>query len=283
MTQLIRYEAACKALAEAVAVDEVMDVADKAAAMQSYGRIAKNKDLETQAAEIRIRAERRLGELLLEQKNTTGLAPPGRPKTRHDVVKKSVVGDDRLNSDQKPEQNAKKSVPTLAEAGISKDLSSRSQRLAAVPQAEFEEAIDEWKGKVKGENERVVAKLELAGERALSGSKKPKYDIAAMTDADIESVLEENEKLKKEIEKLNDRLEAAGRLCDEFKADNELMAKVWESDDKLKEAIAEASKYRERLRIADTAAVGYQTERNEFIRKVNGLKMRLKKYEAVNE
>lgn len=57
-----------------------------------------------------IRAERRLGELIAAQKAGPGLAKPG---------PKSVAADDR--------------TPTLADAGISKDLSSRAQKLAAVP------------------------------------------------------------------------------------------------------------------------------------------------------
>ena len=34
--------------------------------------------------------------------------------------------------------------PRLSDAGISKDLSSRAQKLAAVPEAEFEAEIGEW-------------------------------------------------------------------------------------------------------------------------------------------
>lgn len=37
-----------------------------------------------------------------------------------------------------------KNVPKLADVGISKDLSSRAQKLAAVPEAEFEAEIGEW-------------------------------------------------------------------------------------------------------------------------------------------
>jgi hypothetical protein len=39
------------------------------------------------------------------------------------------------------------SRPTLAEAGIGKKLSSRAQKLAAVPEAEFEGMLGEWRGK----------------------------------------------------------------------------------------------------------------------------------------
>jgi hypothetical protein len=45
--------------------------------MQAYTRQIKNKQLEIDAAEIRIRAERRLGEMMREQKETIGLANGG--------------------------------------------------------------------------------------------------------------------------------------------------------------------------------------------------------------
>ncbi|GAA2867211.1 hypothetical protein GGQ99_001323 [Aminobacter niigataensis] len=72
-SSLIRYDAACRALAEAKSVDDVKDIRDSAEAMRAYAKQARNKQLEVDAAEIRIRAERRLGEMIRDQKSTVGL------------------------------------------------------------------------------------------------------------------------------------------------------------------------------------------------------------------
>ena len=77
--QLARYDAACRALAEARSVDEVKDIRDKAVAMAAYARQAKNRDLEADAVEIRMRATRRLDQLRQAQKETVGLNPAGAP------------------------------------------------------------------------------------------------------------------------------------------------------------------------------------------------------------
>ncbi len=61
-TALAKYNAACRAVAHTVTVDEAKEPRDKGEAMRAYAKQAKNKNLEVQAAEIRIRAERRFPE-----------------------------------------------------------------------------------------------------------------------------------------------------------------------------------------------------------------------------
>src|ERR1700730_473795 len=111
-TELVRYDAACRALAEARSVDEVKDIRDKAMALRLYAQQANNKDLEADAAEIRLRAERRLGKTTQAQKETVGFNEGGRPKTGFTENPVSV------------------SPPTLAEAGIDKNLAHGARTLA---------------------------------------------------------------------------------------------------------------------------------------------------------
>jgi|ETNvirenome_6_85_1030632.scaffolds.fasta_scaffold18740_3 N6-adenosine-specific RNA methylase IME4 len=152
MVALVKYEAACQALAAAKTVDEAKGLRDKAEAMRAYARQAKNKGLEVDAAEIRMRAERRLGELIKAQKATVGLASGGQRGGRK---KKDGSREEPANA-----------PPTLAEAGIDKKLSSRAQKLAAVSEAQFESMVDDWRGRVGKEAERVTVNLLREGEIA---------------------------------------------------------------------------------------------------------------------
>lgn len=147
---IVKYDAAIYALAECKAIDEVKTWADKAAAMQAYGRMAKNKTLEVDAAEIRIRAERRLGQLLVAQKESGGLNQ-GALKNGPALV---------THEDGK-------TPPKLSDVGISYDLSSKAQKLAAVPEAEFESEVGQWRERVQSEGARVSTRLQAAGDREL--------------------------------------------------------------------------------------------------------------------
>lgn len=153
MTALVRYDTACRALAEAKAVDEVLDIRDKAEALRAYGRIAKNRVLEVDAAEIRMRAERRIGELMAQQRATAGLAKPG--------------GD--MKSDHRVRRGPD-DPPPLAAVGIDKHLADRARKLAAVPKPEFESAITEWRQQTIENTEKVTANLLKKGERHIRGT-----------------------------------------------------------------------------------------------------------------
>ena len=72
-TELILYDEMCRAIAAAHGVDEVKDIRDKAMAIEIYSRQARNVENEKRAIEIRIRAERRCGELLAHKNATASL------------------------------------------------------------------------------------------------------------------------------------------------------------------------------------------------------------------
>jgi N6-adenosine-specific RNA methylase IME4 len=122
-TSLVRYDNACRALAEAKSVDEVKDIRDKFAAMQAYARKAKNRSLEADALEIRMRATRQLGKMIEAQKQTVGLSAG----TRGSRVKGARVDD----------------KPTLASQGIDKNLATAARKFGALSDEDFEHAVGE--------------------------------------------------------------------------------------------------------------------------------------------
>ena len=121
---LSRYDVACRALAEAKAVDDIVEIVGQANAVHAYARQAKNRQMEIDAAEIRIRAERRLGELMAAQKATVGVAKG--------VLRRGVASTPREPT----------APPTLAEAGIDKNLAKRARSYAAVPPVTVRAAPD---------------------------------------------------------------------------------------------------------------------------------------------
>jgi hypothetical protein len=63
VTELVRYDSMCRAIAEAHKVDEVKDIRDKPIALEHYMRQAGNTEAEERCYEIRRRAERRAAQL----------------------------------------------------------------------------------------------------------------------------------------------------------------------------------------------------------------------------
>lgn len=199
MSNLIKYEAACRALSECKAVDEVKAWADKAAAMQAYGRMAKDKTLEIDAAEIRIRAERRLGEMLAAQKAEGGLSRGAAGLGINQHTKEVPSQQTSTPKSENEVHSSDTRAPKLSDAGISYDLSSRAQKLAAVPEAEFEAEVSHWRERVSEEGKRVSARLQQAGEREIAkqaeATDDAEHELKELRDI-VHDLAAENDQLK---------------------------------------------------------------------------------------
>lgn len=155
MTALIRYEAARSALAAAHSLDEVKDIRDKSEAMAAYARQAKDTELIAWATEIKVRAERRAGEMLVAAKDSKELRGRGNPQ----LSTASTIG--------------------LEDLGISRDQSSRWQRMAAMPADQFEVVVETSKAQV-GE---VTSAVVLREAKRLEQPAKPKAERPARQQA----------------------------------------------------------------------------------------------------
>jgi N6-adenosine-specific RNA methylase IME4 len=110
---LITVDAALQALASANTPDELITLSNQAEALRVYAQRAKlGMVAQNRCAEIRLRAERKLGQLLM-----TTPRLHGRPKT----------------------VSTENSLPSLSDLGVAdRAISHRAQRIAAIPTAEFE-------------------------------------------------------------------------------------------------------------------------------------------------
>jgi N6-adenosine-specific RNA methylase IME4 len=166
MTDLVRYDAACTALAAAVKADEVMSVRLEAKAIEAVARVAKNFDLEINAVKLRTRAEARLGEMLEQGERQGIIAARGRPK--------------------KDSESECFSRATLKDIGVDPKLSAQSRRLSSIGQqavdvmlAQFEQesrqrgrlAVDVISGATAKRN--ADSRRELARELSNATALKP--------------------------------------------------------------------------------------------------------------
>lgn len=119
MSELVRFEAAKQALAIATSIDEVKEIRDKAEAMRAYTKqVGDSHEMQNQCAEIKLRAERRAGEMLGEMEKHKG----GRPS-----------------------ENQSHDATSLSNLGITKSQSSRWQQVASLPEKDFEEHVAKTK------------------------------------------------------------------------------------------------------------------------------------------
>jgi hypothetical protein len=123
------YEQMRQAIAECARVDDVKHILDKAAAIEEYARRAGNFEPERQAAEIRIRCERRAGELLRNLSRATTPNPlglggkAGKFVTSSELTQQSSYGE------------------ALSQNGLSRQTANTYQKLAAVTAETFEAAL----------------------------------------------------------------------------------------------------------------------------------------------
>ncbi len=116
---LAHFNQARSALERARTIDEVKDIRDKAEALRLYTKQAgESLEMQNMCAEIKLRAERRAGELLREMDKNEG-------------------------GDPTPSHHARGFPPTLSDLGINYSQSSRWQTIAGIPEETFEAHLAE--------------------------------------------------------------------------------------------------------------------------------------------
>jgi len=141
LTGLVKFDAAKHAIVAATSLDEVKDIRDRSEACRVYAKQAHlSLQMQNQCAEIRIRAERRAGEILMEM-----------DKNRGGWDNKTSCPD-TMSGQDKP--------PKLSELGISYKQSSRWQYIASIPEQIVEEYINKT---VENKKELTSSGLTSAG------------------------------------------------------------------------------------------------------------------------
>ncbi len=156
---LRKYNAALRALAAAKNVDEVKKVRNEAEAIRAYAKQAKNRTLELDAAEIRFRAERRIGQMIAHQKRTVGLA---KGAARKGVGKRGSRADPHSKE------------ITLSALGIDKHLANQARKLAAIPDKEFEKSITNLRAEILSAAGRATVNILRAAKWAAWERQKAK-------------------------------------------------------------------------------------------------------------
>jgi N6-adenosine-specific RNA methylase IME4 len=148
MTALLKYDAACRAVAAAKTLDEVRDWEDKAAAVREYTRRIGNRSLELDAIEIRERARRRRGELLLTLKADGKIAR----------------GSAQMSSAE--------DISTLEQLGVTRNESSRDQAIAALDGNSFERLIGRCRAYAEAHPEKHAFDMLTAEQREAKNAAK---------------------------------------------------------------------------------------------------------------
>ena len=224
MTQLMHYDAARLALAEAIKFDDVLAIKDVAKHAELYARQARDTELIERATEIKVRAERRAGQMLTEAKESGDLRGKGNPQWSS----ASTIG--------------------LEAIGITKNESSRWQKLALVNDSQFEDAIAESKDAGKPISVKAVL--------AKTATPKPEKEVAPVVVAPVVDnpedyvMPDESDSLPQIAENLQKERDAAVDLVKRYESTD--VKKVTDDYDRLHNRL-----------LCETQ------EKNEWIRKYN--------------
>ena len=148
---MLRLADARAAIAEVETVEEAIRLAGFAESVRYAARQARaGVELENAATEVRLRAERRAGELLAVMEKASGTRGLGRPP---------LGGTRTVPPNDAP--------PTIAGLGVSKGQSSVFQQVAAVPEERFEAYVRSPTDRLsRSALLKAARRDELAGERA---------------------------------------------------------------------------------------------------------------------
>jgi DNA modification methylase len=151
-------------LAKAESIDEVKNIRDKAEAVRLYAKKRRlGIDIQNQAAEIAALADRRAGELLAKMERQKQGRPDGKRSHGATIVS-----------------------PKLADLGVSKSQSSRSQLIARLPEKQFKEYVADRKAKgqeITSRDLQRLAKRHVDHERRTAEFEARAEAAAEVTDA----------------------------------------------------------------------------------------------------
>ncbi len=145
-----KYQAVRQALAECVRVDEVKTMRDKAIAMEVYAQQQKDADLIAASVYIRKRSERRIGELLKEEREAGKLAKGTRGQKLPAGPGRGKKGKTGGSLTVPPVSDAK----TLAARGIDKHLADRARKAAAMSDAKWQRSKSAMRRSNGGSDDR---------------------------------------------------------------------------------------------------------------------------------
>lgn len=129
MTNLVKYDAMCRAIDVCHRVDEAKEIRNQAAALREYARQAGDTKSERKLAAIKVRAERMVGKLSAAIEQAKRGPKPKTQENQSDELSRGA------------ELNYSKSQ-VLRDAGVTKQQAAQFERLAKVPEDHFEAALN---------------------------------------------------------------------------------------------------------------------------------------------